>query len=73
MNLRGETEAGHAGTQPCRGLAWWADRDDERQRWNLSLAPLLDPHQIGRPQCLENPCPKRGILTNGESPLSISD
>jgi hypothetical protein len=20
--------------QPCPGIAWWADRDDERQRWD---------------------------------------
>jgi len=28
MALPGETEAGSAGTQPCRGIAWWAHRDD---------------------------------------------
>ena len=28
MALPGETEAGTAGTQPCRGIAWWAHRDD---------------------------------------------
>ena len=27
--LPGETEAGSAGTQPCRGITWWAHRDDE--------------------------------------------
>jgi hypothetical protein len=41
MILPGETEAGNAWTQPCRGITWWADRDDERQRWNLFLALLL--------------------------------
>jgi len=30
MNLPGETEAGSAGKQPCRGIAWWAHRDDDR-------------------------------------------
>jgi hypothetical protein len=30
MNLPGETEAGTAGTQPCRGIARWAHRDDEQ-------------------------------------------
>jgi len=30
MILPGETEAGSSGTQPCRGITWWADRDD---RW----------------------------------------
>jgi hypothetical protein len=28
MALPGETEAGSAGTQPCRGIAWRAHRDD---------------------------------------------
>src|ERR1700691_6063363 len=28
----GETEAGTAGTQPCRGISRWAHRDDERGR-----------------------------------------
>jgi len=32
MNLPAKTEAGNAGTQPRRGIAWWAHRDDERQR-----------------------------------------
>jgi hypothetical protein len=30
MILPGETEAGSAGTQLCRGIAWWVHRDDER-------------------------------------------
>jgi hypothetical protein len=29
MILPGETEAGSAGTQSCRGTTWWADRDDK--------------------------------------------
>jgi hypothetical protein len=32
MILPGETEAGTAGTQPCRGIPRWAHRDDERGR-----------------------------------------
>jgi hypothetical protein len=55
LNLPGETEAGNAGTQPCRGIAWRAHRDDERQRRNLVLTLLPNPHRIERPQCLENP------------------
>jgi len=27
-DLAGETEAGSAGMQPCRGITWWAHRDD---------------------------------------------
>ena len=34
MTLPSETEAGSAGMQPCRGIAWWAHRDDEVQREN---------------------------------------
>ena len=30
MILPGETKAGTAGTQPCRGISRWAHRDDER-------------------------------------------
>ena len=32
MALPGETEAGSAGKQPCRGIAWWAHRDDDHER-----------------------------------------
>src|SRR6267378_4459520 len=38
MILPGETEAGSAGMQPCRGIAWWAHRDDDRERGSSSLA-----------------------------------
>jgi hypothetical protein len=32
MALPGETEAGSAGTQPCRGIAWRAHRDEAGER-----------------------------------------
>jgi hypothetical protein len=32
MILPGETEAGSAGTQPCRGIAWWSYRCLENPR-----------------------------------------
>src|SRR5713101_4961559 len=52
--LPSETEAGSAGMQPCRGIAWWAHRDDAAQRENYPLALLLkitfigskDPHAL---------------------------
>ena len=71
MILPGETEAGTAGTQPCRGISRWAHRDDERGREDSFLCR---PTSIGfeRPLCLENPRPKGGILTNGERRFSIS-
>jgi hypothetical protein len=71
MTLPGETEAGTAGTQPCRGISRWAHRDDERGREELVLAPP-NLHRIERPPCLENPRPKGGILTNGERRFSNS-
>jgi transposase len=72
MALPGETEADSAGTQPCRGIAWRAHRDDEAGARGHNPAPL--PNSIGSkdPPCLENPRPKGGILTNGERTLSIS-
>jgi hypothetical protein len=48
MILPGETEGGSAQTQPCRGIAWWAHRNDEWKRWNLFLALLANPQWIGR-------------------------
>src|SRR4051794_21859155 len=30
MTVPGETEAGSAGMQPCRGITWRAHRDDDR-------------------------------------------
>ena len=50
MILLGETEAGTAGTQPCRGIARWAHRDDDRQRRRTSFSRCFsiigskDPH-----------------------------
>src|SRR5271168_1015675 len=38
MILPAETEAGAAGMQPCRGIAWRAHRDDDRRRGNQLLA-----------------------------------
>ncbi len=38
MILPGETEAGSAGMQPCRGIPWRAHRDDDRKRGNQLLA-----------------------------------
>jgi hypothetical protein len=66
MILPGETEAGNAGTQACRGIAWRAYRDDERGKSPFALFPQS--HRIERPRCLETPRPNGGILT--ESALS---
>ncbi len=57
MHSPGETEAGSAGMQPCRGIAWWAHRDDDRQRRKQLLALASPTHRIERPRCLANPRP----------------
>lgn len=55
MILPGETEAGSAGMQPCRGIAWWAHRDDDRERGSSPLALFQncigskDPHALKIP------------------------
>src|SRR5205085_9431360 len=45
MTVPGETEAGSAGMQPCRGITWRAHRDDDRS----AEVPLLrsSKNQIG--------------------------
>jgi hypothetical protein len=51
----GETEAGSAGKQPCRGITWWAHPDDEPMAGRGH--PRSAPASIGGidPPCLENP------------------
>ena len=54
MILPGETEAGTAGTQPCRGISRWAHRDDERGREDSFLRRpdsigSKDPHALKIP------------------------
>ena len=45
MALPGETEAGSAGKQPCRGIARWAHRDDDHGRG--SHLPRTSQNPIG--------------------------
>ena len=56
MTLPGETEAGSAGMQPCRGIAWWAHRDDDRwarefafSRSSQKHIGSVDPHALKIP------------------------
>src|ERR1051325_9256742 len=44
MAVPGETEAGNAGMHPCRGIAWWAHRDDDR---SAEALPRSSKNQIG--------------------------
>ena len=64
MTLPGETEAGSAGMQPCRGITWWAHRDDVLGAREFASA-LFKTYRIGRPPCLENPRPQGGTLLDG--------
>src|SRR5437016_8283942 len=45
MTVPGETEAGSAGMQPCRGITWRAHRDDDRSA-EVPL-PRSSKNQIG--------------------------
>jgi len=53
--LPGETEAGSAGKQLCRGIARWAHRDDQWQRGtqppalSFNLIGSTDPHALKIP------------------------
>src|ERR1039457_3279080 len=67
MTLPGETEAGSAGMQPCRGIAWWAHRDDVAGRGSSPFALCPKPYRIGRPSCLENPRPEGAEYSLTES------
>src|SRR5262245_14447698 len=72
MTLPGETEAGSAGMQPCRGIAWWAHRDDVGRG---SSPFALPPKHIGSvdPYALKIPAPKgRNHLLTVERHSSIS-
>src|SRR5438876_6407504 len=71
ITLPGETEAGSAGKQPCRGIAWWAHRDDDRGRGtHLSRSPQT---HIGSkdPDALEIPARRAeySLTENARSPF----
>src|ERR1035441_1587448 len=70
MTLPGETEAGSAGMHPCRGIAWWAHRDDVAGRGSSPFALYPKTHRIGRPLCLENPRPEGAEYSLTESATS---
>jgi hypothetical protein len=57
-----ETEAGSAGMQPCRGIAWRGSSSRcsaARELRNLALRkPIAERASDDRPQCLENPRPE---------------
>jgi hypothetical protein len=72
MILPGETEAGTAGTQPCRGISRWAHRADTQHAGGSSPALLVDGRKSSddRPSCLENPRPAGAVSTLTENVAS---
>ena len=69
INPPGETEAGSAGMQPCRGITRRAHRDDDRRREETTT-----PTAIGSidPDASKIPARRAESSTNGERPLSTS-
>lgn len=71
MTVPGETEAGSRGKQPCRGIAWWAHRDDEAGARGQDPTPL--PKVIGSkdPDALKIPARRAeySLTENAASPF----
>jgi len=70
MTLPDETEAGTAGTQPCRGIARWAHRDDEQCRED-SFLRRPNPHRIEILHALKIPARRAeySLTENAASPF----
>src|SRR5258707_8820229 len=54
-----ETEAGSAGRQPCRGIAWRVGQNSDRQRGNRSSALPSGLISLIDPNALKIPAPER--------------
>jgi Integrase core domain len=71
MTLPGETEAGSAGMQPCRGITWRAHRDDDRSA--EAPLPRSSKNQIGSvdPDALKIPARRAecSLTENARSPF----
>src|SRR5215469_14388288 len=71
MTMPGETEAGSAGMQPCRGITWRAHRDDDRSA-EVPL-PRSSKNQIGSvdPNALKIPARRAecSLTVNARSPF----
>jgi hypothetical protein len=71
MTVPGETEAGSAGMQPCRGITWRAHRDDDRSA-EVPL-PRSSKNQIGSvdPDALKIPARRAecSLTQNARSPF----
>jgi hypothetical protein len=56
MTLPGETEAGTAGMQPCRGIIWRAHRDDDQSAKSVDPDALKIPARRAECSLTENAC-----------------
>ena len=72
MHLPGETEAGSAGMQPCRGIIWRAHRADAQQRGrSFSRAVHCEEKPSDdSPHALKNPRPAGAESTLTENAAS---
>jgi hypothetical protein len=71
MTVPGQTEAGSAGMQPCRGIAWWAHQDDDRKRGTNLLALLSTIIGLKDPDALKIPARRAeySLTENAHSPF----
>jgi hypothetical protein len=71
MTVPGETEAGSAGKQPCRGIAWRAHRDDEAGARGHNPAPLPNSIRSKDPHALKIPARRAeySLTENARSPF----
>jgi len=71
MTVPGETEAGSAGKQPCRGITWWAHRDDEPGTCEHHSASLPKPIGSVDPHALKIPARRAeySLTENAHSPV----
>ena len=71
MALPGETEAGSAGKQPCRGIARRAHRDDDRGRGSHLSRSTQNPIGSKDPDTLKIPARRAAstLARNAPSPV----
>jgi hypothetical protein len=70
MTLPGETEAGSAGMHPCRGITWWAHRDDERSAEASLLRSSRKPIGSVDPYALKIPARRAERFFTQDAPKS---
>jgi hypothetical protein len=71
ISMPGETEAGSAGMHPCRGITWWAHRDDDRERGTHLPRPSQNHIGLKDPDALKIPARRAeySLMENALSPF----